>query len=338
MRPPLIDFTTFNRMGASVRALSSLLASDEDFELHVVDNASADGTKAWLKSVKDGRLKSVTELPRNLGSIAAANLTLSRREPGQDYIRLENDTVLHTKRFISAFRAVAEAFGAGSLQASIEGHDLPWPDGWREGDNGLTFYPSLHMAHCIFVPGAVMDQVGFWDEAAGFGDQDLFPRIARGLKLPTGYTDSVQTSRVERRGYGVGAVNCMGCKALQGTCREVGDACFRFDPRKTGGLHADAITAGIVSPQITELRISGELPLLVGSAWKNSLQPWELVARSRMCEFYARSYEEHLASLTAVGSSQAESSGTTHASGSGPDVAVESSPEEGGSDQGQKDG
>lgn len=338
MRPPLIDFTTFNRMGASVRALSSLLASDEDFELHVVDNASADGTKAWLRTVKDGRLKSVTELPRNLGSIAAANLTLARREPGQDYIRLENDTVLHTRRFVSAFRAVADAFGAGSLQATLAEHDLTWPEGW-EDKNGLTFYRSLHMAHCVFVPGAVMDRLGFWDEAACFGDQDMFPRIARGLNLPTGYTDNVQTSRIDGRfGYGVLSVNCLSCKYIQGTCKESGSACFRFDPRSAGGLHAKAIQAGIVSPDIVERRISGSLPILCGTAWKQSLEPWELMARSRMCEFYARSYEEHLASLTPVGSSPAEGEESTHTSGSGPDVAVEHRPEESDANQGQKDG
>lgn len=40
MTPPLVSYSTFNRMGLTARSLYSLLNTSDDFELHIIDNNS----------------------------------------------------------------------------------------------------------------------------------------------------------------------------------------------------------------------------------------------------------------------------------------------------------
>jgi glycosyltransferase involved in cell wall biosynthesis len=66
MVPPLISYIVFHRLGLTVQNLSEILNSKEDFELHIVDSNSSDGTWDYLMSLSDQRIKSVERFEINL--------------------------------------------------------------------------------------------------------------------------------------------------------------------------------------------------------------------------------------------------------------------------------
>ena len=110
MTPPLISYSTFHRMGLTVRNLNSLLRTTDDFELHIVDNNSQDNTWDYIQSLSDSRIKSRTRFPINFGPIYPINLNLAKRRPDQYFIVLESDVYLYATDWISRFMRVFETF------------------------------------------------------------------------------------------------------------------------------------------------------------------------------------------------------------------------------------
>jgi glycosyltransferase involved in cell wall biosynthesis len=98
---------TYNRMRTLPRAVASVLALDEsDFELIVVDDASTDGTEAWLREQTDPRLR-VLRSRRNGGPSAARNLGIdAARSPVVAF--LDSDDVYRPNRLSVPLRALAE--------------------------------------------------------------------------------------------------------------------------------------------------------------------------------------------------------------------------------------
>jgi glycosyltransferase involved in cell wall biosynthesis len=71
-----VVLATYNRAAQLPRAIASVLAQDGPrFELIVVDDASTDGTRAYLKTLTDPRVR-VIAAPHNLGPAGARNLGL----------------------------------------------------------------------------------------------------------------------------------------------------------------------------------------------------------------------------------------------------------------------
>ena len=110
MTPPLVSYSTFHRLGLTARNLNALLGTTDDFELHIVDSNSQDGTWEYLRSLKDSRIKSLTRLPANRGPIYPINLNLTRRKPDQFFIVLESDVYLYVPDWISRFMRVFKTF------------------------------------------------------------------------------------------------------------------------------------------------------------------------------------------------------------------------------------
>jgi len=64
---------TYNRLRTLPRAVESVLAQDmPEFELIIVDDASTDGTRAWLAGLRDPRIRTA-RLDHNGGPSAARN-------------------------------------------------------------------------------------------------------------------------------------------------------------------------------------------------------------------------------------------------------------------------
>jgi GT2 family glycosyltransferase len=75
MNPPFISYSTFHRLGLTARNLNALLNNTtDDFELHIVDNNSQDGTWDYIKSLTDSRIKSKTRFEVNYGPNISAQL------------------------------------------------------------------------------------------------------------------------------------------------------------------------------------------------------------------------------------------------------------------------
>lgn len=85
-----VIITTFNRPECLRGAIQSVLAQDfSDFELIVVDDASAGGeTENAVKSFYDGRIRYIKN-PKNVGSTESLNIGL--RESRGDYIAILDD-------------------------------------------------------------------------------------------------------------------------------------------------------------------------------------------------------------------------------------------------------
>jgi glycosyltransferase involved in cell wall biosynthesis len=88
-------FITYNRLEYTRLALNSVLANpSENFSLTIWDNASTDGTVAYLKNqVKDHRIARVVFSRENVGQIAAVNQVW--RESKADLLgKLDNDCIV----------------------------------------------------------------------------------------------------------------------------------------------------------------------------------------------------------------------------------------------------
>jgi glycosyltransferase involved in cell wall biosynthesis len=98
---------TYNRARWLPRAVASVLAQNEpSFELIVVDDASTDGTDAWLRAQTDPRIR-VLRLDRNGGPSAARNLGIdAARAPVLAF--LDSDDVYRPNRLSVPLRALAD--------------------------------------------------------------------------------------------------------------------------------------------------------------------------------------------------------------------------------------
>ncbi len=102
MPPPKISvlLTTFNRRPLLPRAIASVLAQDEqDFELIIVDDCSADDTAAYLASLDDPRIRTLRP-PANLGPAGARNLGL--RAARANFVALLDDDDVYLQHRLSA--------------------------------------------------------------------------------------------------------------------------------------------------------------------------------------------------------------------------------------------
>ena len=88
-------FITYNRLQYTKLALTSVLADpEEQFNLTIWDNGSADGTVDYLKSeVNDRRIVEIISSPENVGQIAATNEVWGRSKA--DLVgKLDNDCLV----------------------------------------------------------------------------------------------------------------------------------------------------------------------------------------------------------------------------------------------------
>ncbi len=69
-----LAFITYNRLHYTKKALESVLRDkEEDFTLTIWDNASTDGTKEYLQTIKDPRISEIIYSKINVGQVKAVN-------------------------------------------------------------------------------------------------------------------------------------------------------------------------------------------------------------------------------------------------------------------------
>lgn len=99
MQLPCVNITvvTHNRLALTRRTIESVLRhTRESYALCVVDNASTDGTRAYLRRLKAlGHIHHLTLFEKNMGVACACNTGWAAAE-AQHYLKLDNDIeVLH---------------------------------------------------------------------------------------------------------------------------------------------------------------------------------------------------------------------------------------------------
>jgi glycosyltransferase involved in cell wall biosynthesis len=218
MLPPLLSYITFNRLGLTVKNLTALLNSSDDFEMHIIDNGSTDGTWEYLQSLKDSRILSKARLDVNFGQIYALNLNLLKRRPDQYFISVDNDVYMETNDWISRFSRVFETFpdvGMLGIQQEKSGSGQLPPvvprikDGifYLELDNSVPDIDKNYIPGCcICLRPELIKEIGYLSEENYYGDIELSNRINNHTSFKTGFVTNIsikmpQTTPCDKCGY-----------------------------------------------------------------------------------------------------------------------------------------
>lgn len=233
---PLLIYVTFNRMGTTVKSLSSILSDCSDFEMIIVDNDSRDKTRDYLRTLTDPRIKEIKFFDQNIGAVQAANYGISKRKYEQDIIFIENDCNVLTRDFVNKFIQSSEVFNADQVHARIVGlHDEDSIFNWN-GENG--FLESSVFGLCYYMKSRLIERIGFYCESANGGDVDFNNRILRGVGSRIGYTSDVKVKVLQpNQSEGDGGWGCSECLLKQNVCSFSEKECLKFYPSNDDRLH-----------------------------------------------------------------------------------------------------
>lgn len=198
MIPPLISFVTFNRLGLTVKNMSSLLNTTDDFEMHIIDNNSSDDTWKYIQSLTDSRIKSRIHVEINAGLIYALNINLARRRPGQYFITLDNDVYIQSKNWITRFMRVFNEFPDVGLLGVRNMKTMP--PVIKKSKNEISYlelnsiYPDVQNyipGSCMFIRSELMDELGYFCEENCFGDMEITYRVNNHTSFKSGFVMNV---------------------------------------------------------------------------------------------------------------------------------------------------
>lgn len=203
MIPPLLSYVTFNRLGLTVKNLSSILETKDDFEMHIIDNNSTDGTWEYIQSLDDSRIKSKIHIGVNYGPIYSLNINLSKRRPEQYFITVDNDVYIETKDWITQFMKVFDKFPKAGLLgvSSMQPYTKQFPLVKHKMSNTTTYLELDNSFEDIdrnYVPGCCMmlrpeliNEIGYFSEENYFGDIELSYRVLNFTQFEAGFAPAV---------------------------------------------------------------------------------------------------------------------------------------------------
>lgn len=235
--PPYISFICFNRLGLTIKNLTNLLDSDEDFELNIIDCNSKDNSWDYIQSLTDRRIKSKIKFKKNYGPIYAVNFALSRRKPDQYFITMDSDTFIKTKNWIARFMEIFETFPEVGLLGLMR--DNPYPRFLPPiipRVSGSVSYLELKNANIEtpmdFIPGQLqclspklIHEIGYWSEENSFGDAEIAPRVVHYTNFKVGFATTIEIDMTQK-------ITCHECLARDfcKLSRSVND-CFSFSQK-----------------------------------------------------------------------------------------------------------
>ncbi len=232
MTPPFISYSTFHRLGLTARNLNSLLRTTDDFELHIIDNNSMDGTWEYIQSLHDNRIKSKTRFSVNYGPIYAINYNLARRRPDQYFFVVESDVNIYAPDWISRFMKVFNAFPEVGLLGLARAHPYPvyYPEVIGQERNGVSYLQlksttignqlDFVPGHCQCLRPELINIIGYWCEENGYGDAELSLRVNNYTPFKAGYVIDVPIDMTQ-------IIPCESCEASPWcTLGKINSNCF----------------------------------------------------------------------------------------------------------------
>jgi len=218
--PMFINYIVFNRLGLTIRNLSRILDSDEDFEMHIIDSNSKDNSWDYIQSLTDKRIKSKTRFTLNLGPIYGVNLNLTKRKPEQYFMTIDSDVYIKTKNWISCFMEVFNTFPDVGILGLMR--DNPYPRCMppiipkikgdisylqlknATVDNEMDFIPG----HMQCLRPKLLNEIGYWSEENGYGDAELSPRVVHYTSFKAGFLTTVEIDMKQ-------VIGCDECKGRE---------------------------------------------------------------------------------------------------------------------------
>ncbi|GKX30819.1 glycosyl transferase [Vallitalea longa] len=200
MQVPIVCFVTFNRLGLTVKNLTALLKSTDDFELHIVDNNSTDDTWKYIRGIKDKRMKSRKRFNINYGVVYAINYVLSKRKKDQYFILIENDVCIETQDFVTKFMETMDTFqDVGLLGCARKNFfEQKGIKPKKITQKGLSYYKYDMIIGCFnCIRPEVFDYIGYWNEETYAADQDMSSRINKYTPYVTGYAASIELNQTQ---------------------------------------------------------------------------------------------------------------------------------------------
>jgi GT2 family glycosyltransferase len=184
--PTSIVLVVYNQLALTRVCLESLQSTTRPFELCVVDNGSSDGTEGFFREWAAGTPLRYHRNAHNAGLIRALNQG-ARLAGGDRLCFLHNDTVIREPRWLERLEAAVDGPGRVGL-AGLYGVRRLRRDGRYAGrtivhaleGQATLRRPVTEVAAvdgvCLFLPRAILDAVGGFDEGYGFFhgyDRDL---------------------------------------------------------------------------------------------------------------------------------------------------------------------
>jgi len=203
MTLPFVSYITFNRLGFTIKSLTSILSTPDRFELHIIDNSSSDGTWEYLNSLNDKRIASKTKVPVNMGKYYSLNLNLTRRQKDQLFISLDNSVIILTQGWITRLQKIFNTFPDLGLLSVLPvvptPQNLPSVTPRYKNDQ---FYMELNKGNTdpfkTYFPGeflclnpSLIDKIGYWSEENYYGDQELLFRVSRFTPFKAGFISDI---------------------------------------------------------------------------------------------------------------------------------------------------
>lgn len=195
-RDALVSFVilALNKMEYTRQCIESIQAHcTQNYELILVDNGSTDGTLEYFKSVPHAK---VIHNPQNLGVAAGWNQGIALAE-GEFVLIFNNDTLVPPMAIENMVRTARNFPDAGIVAPrsnQIAGPQLlaQFPEfndlqqlfdylaeTQKSGDLSAWQFPRIK-GFCMLIPRSVIEEVGVFDEAFGFGnfeDDDYSLRV-----------------------------------------------------------------------------------------------------------------------------------------------------------------
>jgi hypothetical protein len=202
MNPPLISYVTFNRLGLTIKNISSILNSNDDFEMHIIDNNSSDDTWKYIQSIEDSRIKSKTRIGINTGLINALNINLTKRKPDQYFITLDNDVYIETTNWITNFMKVFNEFPEVGL-LGVQNYQIKSTFisksrnevSYLELTSSLSNVDNYVPGSCMFIRPELLDKLGYFCEENSFGDMEICYRVNNYTSFKCGFVTNVKMTK-----------------------------------------------------------------------------------------------------------------------------------------------
>lgn len=178
----LIAMATYNRLEMTKATIEALIRAADlgKHRLWVVDNASADGTQEYLKSLPF--LAGLILLETNIGTAKAINLAWAKRNPDQPCVKMDNDVVINTpgwlEKCVEVMRIRPQELGIVALKRKDlpESPDVEHP--WYrtrllEIGDGIVVEEANHtIGTCWVVNPLLIDRIGALMQPRVYGFDD----------------------------------------------------------------------------------------------------------------------------------------------------------------------